>query len=170
MVRVFGKIVLHLINARFKVQTMGIFLTIAGVIIVLYTFSSVVGLWLAHQVMDATSDGQVMPEALGETPDHHLELMANYARGWRHYVWSASIVALFTTLLAMATSSPLAFWALGCAIVLDTLLFMTYPDIKRFLAQTDMQERLIDVTQSMALLAAFTLLLWINLRSGQIID
>lgn len=149
---------------------MGILLTIAGIIIVFYTFSSVVGLWLAYQIMDATSGGEGVPEPLAEAPAHHVELMSNYARGWRRHAWSVSIVALFTTLLAMMASSPLAFWALGVAILIDTILFMSYGGIKAFLVQTNLQERLIDVTQSLALLAALALLCWINARAGEIIQ
>jgi ABC-type glycerol-3-phosphate transport system permease component len=151
-------------------MVMGILQTIAGIIVALYTFSSVVGLWLAYQMMDAHADGGDVPEALSEVPIHHIELMTNYAQGWRRYAWSASIVALFTTLIAMVASSPLAFWALGVAILIDLGLFMTYEDLKGFLAQTDLQERLIDAVQSLALLFAFTLLLWIQMRQGQILQ
>ena len=145
---------------------MGILLTFAGIIIVLYTFSSVVGLWLAAQIMDATADGQGIPEPLAEAPAHHVEMMAQYAMGWRRYAWIVSIIALFTTLIAMATSSPLAFWALGVAILIDVTLFMTYTNINGFLAKTNLQERLVDASQSVALLAAFALLLWINQRAS----
>jgi hypothetical protein len=149
---------------------MGILLTIAGIIIALYTLSSVLGLWLAYQIMDAVSDGEPVPEALEEAPDHHIELMANYALGWRRHAWAASIVALFTTLIALAMGSPLAFWALGTALIIDSLLFITYDDQKAFLSQTNLQERLIDAAQCLALMAAFALLLWINLRAGHVIN
>jgi K+-transporting ATPase A subunit len=149
---------------------MGILLTIAGIIIAFYTFSSVVGLWLAYQVMDATADGEGIPEPLEEAPEHHVELMATYAQGWRRYAWSVSIVALFTTLIAMIASSPLAFWALGVAILIDTVMFMSYDRINNFLAKTNLQERLIDAAQSLSLLAAFALLWWINARVGEIIQ
>jgi hypothetical protein len=148
---------------------MGILLTIAGIIIALYTLSSVIGLWLAGKIMEAKLEGGIVPDALDEAPEHHIELMTDYAHGWRRYAWSASIIALFTTLIAMFSSSPLAFWALGIAILIDVVLFMTYPGIKKFLAQTDVTERLIDATQSLALLFALALLLWINLRQGQIL-
>jgi hypothetical protein len=149
---------------------MGILLTIAGIIIAFYTFSSVVGLWLAYQIMDMAADGEGIPEPLEEAPAHHVELMKNYAQGWRRHAWSVSIVALFTTLIAMFAGSPLAFWALGVAILIDTFMFMSYSGIKSFLAQTNLQERLIDVTQSLALLAALALLWWINARAGEIIQ
>jgi hypothetical protein len=152
------------------INNMGILQTIAGIIIALYTFSSVVGLWLAYQMMDSAEAGKDVPEALSEIPVHHIELMANYAQGWRRHAWSASIVALFTTLIAMVANSPLAFWALGVAILIDLGLFMTYEDLKGFLAQTDLQERLIDAVQSLALLFALTLLLWIQMRQGQILQ
>jgi hypothetical protein len=148
---------------------MGILLTIAGIIIAFYTFSSVVGLWLAYQIMDAQNEGEAIPEALAEAEVHHIELMANYALGWRRYIWAASIVALFTTLLAMLVQSPLAFWALGLAILIDTGMFLTYRGSKDFMAQTNLQERLLDGAQSIALLAALALLMWVNLRAGEIL-
>ncbi len=148
---------------------MGILLTIAGIIIVLYTLSSIIALWLAVQVMEATDNGQDIPEGLEEVPPRQIELMSNYAKGWRRHVWAASIVALFTTLLAMLANSPLAFWALGTSMLLEVTLFMTYPDIKGLLAKADFQERLVEAIQSIALLAAFSLLLWYNLRIGHII-
>lgn len=149
---------------------MGILLTIAGIIIALYTFSSVLGLWLANQMMDSAAQGGKVPDVLDEVPLHHIELMANYARGWRRQAWAASIVALFTTLIALMANSPLAFWAIGVAILIDLGLFLTYEDLRGFLAQTDLQERLIDAAQSLALLFAFTLLFWVHLRQGQILQ
>jgi hypothetical protein len=151
------------------ISHMGILLTIAGLVIALYTFSSVVGLWLAYQVMDAAEQGEAIPEALAEADDHHIELMARYALGWRRHVWAGSIVALFTTLLAMLIQSHLAFWALGVAIAIDTALFLTYSGNEEFLVQSSLQERILDGVQSMALLAAFALLLWVNLRAGEIL-
>jgi hypothetical protein len=148
---------------------MGILLTIAGIIVLLYTVSSVLGLWMSYQVMDAMADGEEMPEAFEGVDVHHLELLGHYARGWRRHVWAIAIVALFTTLIAMATSSPLAFYALGIAIGLDTLLFVTYEDLPNFLAQTNLQERLIDAGQALVILAAFALLMWVNMRAGEIL-
>jgi hypothetical protein len=148
---------------------MGILLTIAGLIIALYTFSSVVGLWLAYQIMDAAAEGEAIPEALAEAEEHHIELMANYALGWRRHAWAGSIIALFTTLLAMLTQSQLAFWALGVAIFIDAAMFLTYDGNDEFLAQSSLQERILDAVQSIALMAAFALLLWVNLRAGEIL-
>jgi hypothetical protein len=148
---------------------MGFLLTIAGIIILLYTFSSVIGLWLSYQVMDAMAEDEPVPEALEEVSPHHIELLAHYARGWRRHAWAASIVALFTTLIALASSSPLAFYALGIALMLDTVLFMTYEDLPNFLAHTDLQERLLDAAQAVVLLCTFALLLWINMRAGEIL-
>jgi hypothetical protein len=148
---------------------MGVLLTIAGIVVLLYTISSVLGLWMSYQVMDAMADGGEVPEPLEEVEDHHLEFLGHYARGWRRHVWAASIIALFTTLISMVTSSPLAFYALGIAIVLDTLLFMTYDDLQSFLAQTNLQERLIDVAQVIVIMAAFALLMWVNMRAGEIL-
>lgn len=149
---------------------MGLLLTIAGIIVLVYTISSVVGLWLSYQMMDALAEGDGIPEPLQEAPDHHIEMISHYARGWRRHAWAVSIVALFTTLISMVISSPLAFWALGIALFIDSLLFVTYADIKQFIAQTDVQERLLDMCQCIALLAAFALLLWVNLRAGEIIQ
>jgi hypothetical protein len=148
---------------------MGILLTIAGIIILIYTISSVVGLWLSYQMMDAIAEGGDIPEALEEAPDHHLDMIAHYARGWRRHAWAASIVGLFTTLIAMTINSPLAFWALGAVMLIDSVLFMTYDDLQDFLAQTTFEERLLDGLQWLSLLAAFALLLWINLRIGDVI-
>jgi hypothetical protein len=148
---------------------MGFLLTIAGITILLYTLSSVLGLWLSYQVMDALADNEPVPEALEEAAPHHIELLAHYARGWRRHAWAASIVALLTTLIAMAISSPLAFYALGVAIALDAVLFLTYDDLPHYLAQTNLQERLIDTAQALVLLAALALLMWVNLRAGQIL-
>jgi hypothetical protein len=148
---------------------MGILLTIAGIIIGFYTFSSVVGLWLSYQIMDAQAQGEPVPEALAEAEEHHIELMANYARGWRRHAWAGSIVALFTTLLGLFVQSPIAFWALGVAILIDTVMFLTYDNNRAFLAQTSLEERLLDGLQSLSLLGAFALLLWVNLRAGEII-
>jgi hypothetical protein len=149
---------------------MGILLTIAGIVVLLYTISSVLGLWLSYQVMDAMAEGDDVPEALEEVDNHHIELLGHYARGWRRHAWAASIIALFTTLIAMASSSPLAFYALGIAIALDCLLFLTYEDLQHFLAQTNLQERLLDAAQVLVILSAFTLLMWINLRAGEILN
>jgi hypothetical protein len=148
---------------------MGILLTIAGIVILFYTISSVLGLWLSYQVMDAMADGDELPEALDEVEDHHVQLLGFYARGWRRHVWAVAIVALFTTLIAMATSSPLAFYALGIAIGLDSILFLTYNDLPNYLAQTSLQERLLDAAQAMFVLGAFALLLWVNMRAGEIL-
>jgi hypothetical protein len=148
---------------------MGILLTIAGIIVLLYTISSVLGLWLSYQVMEAMADGDTVPEALEEVEDHHIELLGHYARGWRRHVWAVSIVALFTALIAMATSSPLAFYALGIAIILDTWLFMTYDDLPNYLSQTNLQERLMDAGQVVVVMAALALLMWINMRTGEIL-
>jgi hypothetical protein len=148
---------------------MGILLTIAGIIIALYTISSVVGLWMSHQIMEAQAEGEAIPEMLEDAEDHHIELMAGYAQGWRRHVWAGSIVALFTTLLAMLMGSPLAFWAFGAAIIVDAGLFLSYRGIKNFLDQTSLQERLLDAVQSGALFAAFALLFWVNQRAGAII-
>ena len=146
---------------------MNILLTISGVIVLFYTFSSVVGLWLSHKIMDATADGNVVAEALEGAPAHHVELMANYARGWRRHAWQASIFALFTTLIAIVINSPLAFWALGTAIIIDSTLFISYAGIGAFLAKTDARERLIDVFQSLALLAALAILYWVNIGTPE---
>jgi hypothetical protein len=148
---------------------MGFLLTVAGIIVLLYTFSSVMGLWLSYQVMDAMAADEPVPEALEEVAPHHIDLLGHYARGWRRHVWAVSIVALFTTLIALASSSPLAFYALGIALALDSLMFMTYDDLPHYLAQTDLQERLLDTAQAVALLCTFALLLWINLRAGEIL-
>jgi K+-transporting ATPase A subunit len=148
---------------------MGILLTIAGIVVLLYTLSSVLGLWLSYQVMDALAEGDALPEPLQEVEPHHVELLANYAQGWRRYLWAVSIVALFTTLIAMISSSPLAFYALGIAIAVDTLLFLTYEDLQHYLDQTNLQERLIDLVQAVFVMGALALLMWINLRAGDIL-
>jgi hypothetical protein len=148
---------------------MGILLTIAGIVIVVYTISSVVGLWLSYQMMDAIAEGGEIPEALEEAPEHHLDMIANYARGWRRHAWALSIIGLFTTLIALAIGSPLAFWALGIVLVIDSLLFVTYEDLRAFLAQISIEEQVLDALQCLALLACFALLLWINLRAGDVI-
>jgi hypothetical protein len=148
---------------------MGFFLTIAGIIIVVYAISSVVGLWLCYQVMDALAEDDILPEPLQEAPDHHIDMLANYARGWRRHAWAVSIVALFTAMIALATGSPLAFYAFGISLAIDNLLFVTYDELPEFLAQTNLQERLIDVAQGVAVLAALALLMWINLRAGEIL-
>jgi hypothetical protein len=149
---------------------MGILLVIAAILIALYTVSSVVGLWLSSKIMNAVAVGDAMPAGLEEAPAHHIDLMSNYGLGWRRNAWVAAIVALFTTLIAMLANSPLAFWALGIAILIDLVLFLTYKDIKGFLAQTTLQERLIDAAQSLALLGVLGLLLWVHLRAGEIIN
>lgn len=148
---------------------MGILLTIAGIIIGLYTLSSVFGLWLASQIMEAAEAGEPLPDGLDEAPAHHIDLMSHYAQGWRRYAWSASIAALFGTLTALVLGSPWAFWALGLAILIDMGMFMTYPGLKTFLSQTNLQERLIDAIQSVVLLLVLALLLWINARAGEIL-
>jgi hypothetical protein len=152
------------------IEHMGILLTIAGIVIALYTFSSVIGLWMSYKVMDSLGDGDGIPEILAEAEPHHIELMGDYAHGWRRHAWAISIIALFTTLLSMLTQSQLAFWALGIAIMIDVGLFLSYPKLKAFLAQTGLQERLLDGAQCAALLAAFTLLFWVHQRAGVIIQ
>lgn len=148
---------------------MGLLLTIAGIVIALYTLSSVVGLWMSYQIMDALAEGHAIPEVLDEADDHHIELMSNYATGWRRHAWATSIVALFTTLLAMLIQSQLAFWALGIALIIDVGLFLSYSQIRGFLDQTSLQERLLDAAQCVALMAAFALLFWVHQRAGPII-
>lgn len=149
---------------------MGILLTIAGIIIGLYTLSSVIGLWLANQIMEAVEGGEPLPETFEDVPAHHIELMSHYAQGWRRYAWSVSIFALLASLITFFLGSPWAFWALGLAILIDMGLFMTYPGIKTFLSQTNLPERLVDAAQSISLLLALALLAWVNLRAGQILQ
>lgn len=148
---------------------MGILLTIAGIIIGLYTLSSVIGLWLACQIMEAVEEGEPLSDALDEAPAHHIELMTQYAQGWRRYAWSVSIFALLAALISLSLGRSWAFWALGLAIFIDMGMFMTFPGIKTFLSQTNLQERLIDAAQSVVLLLVLALLAWINLRAGQIL-
>lgn len=148
---------------------MGVLLTIAGIIVAVYTISSVMGLWLSYKMMDAMAEGEAIPEMLDEASPHHIDMISHYARGWRRHAWAVSIIALFTTLIAMMVASPLAFWALGLALAIDSVLFLTFEDVKSFVARSDMQERLLDLCQGLALLAAFALLLWVNLRAGDII-
>ncbi|NJR20639.1 MAG: hypothetical protein HC777_03800 [Hyphomonadaceae bacterium] len=149
---------------------MGILLTIAGIIVAIYTVSSVMGLWLSYKMMDALADGEDVPDILDDASPHHIEMISHYARGWRRHAWALSIIALFTTLIAMLIGSPLAFWALGVALMIDSVLFVTFDNIKSFVAQTDVQERLLDTCQCLALLASLALLLWVNLRAGEIIQ
>jgi hypothetical protein len=141
---------------------MDILLILAGTVIAFYTLSSIAGFWLSQQIMEAQAQGIAIPEALAEAEDHHIELMATYALGWRRQAWTASIIALMTTLLAMIAQSQLAFWALGFAIGIDALLFLTYSGQRGFLAQMSMQERLIDSAQSFVLLATFALLFFVH--------
>jgi len=140
-------------------------LTLAGIIVFLYAVSSILGLWIATQVSRVLEGEGPMPEALAETPQHHLDLMANYAMGWRASAWRASIAALITSLVALAFSSSLAFWALGLALAIDCILFMTCRDIRLILYQTSRMERLVDAAQCVALLASFTLLFWLTLTA-----
>ncbi|MFN9611317.1 MAG: hypothetical protein ACK569_02390, partial [Hyphomonadaceae bacterium] len=65
-------------------------LTLAGIIVFLYAVSSILGLWLASQVTKMLEGEGPIPEALAETPQHHLDLMANYAMGWRASAWRTS--------------------------------------------------------------------------------
>jgi hypothetical protein len=148
---------------------MGILLTAAGIVILLYTFSSVVGLWLSYQIMDAQAGGEAIPELLEDADDHHIELMASYALRWRRHAWAAAIVALFTTLLALLSQSQLAFWAFGIALIIDVGLFLSYSGLKGFLDRTSLSERLVDSAQSVALLGTFALLFWVHQRAGQIL-
>jgi hypothetical protein len=141
---------------------MDILLILAGTIIAFYTLSSVAGFWLSQQIMEAQTQGMAIPEALAEAEDHHIELMATYALGWRRHAWTASIIALMTTLLAMLTQSQLAFWALGAAIGIDALLFGTYRGQRAFLAHMSAQERLLDSAQSLVLLATFAVLFFVH--------
>jgi hypothetical protein len=143
-------------------------LTLAGIVVFLYAVSSILGLWLATQVAKVLEGEGQIPESLAETPQHHLDLMANYALGWRAGAWRTSIACLVTSLVALAFSSALAFWALGLAIAIDCLLFMTCRDIRLFLSQTTATERLVDAAQCVALLASFTALFWLTLTGALI--
>jgi hypothetical protein len=145
---------------------MGILLIIAGLIVAVYTLSSVTGLWMSYKVMQAKATGQGLPEALQEIPDHHVVLLGNYAQGWRKHFWSASIIALFTVLLAMVAGSALAYWAMGVALIIDAVLYMTYSGMKTFIAQSNVQERWVDAIQCCALLAVFSLFFWVYMRPG----
>jgi hypothetical protein len=141
-------------------------LTLAGIIVFLYAVSSILGLWLSTQVTKVLEGEGPIPEALSETPQHHLDLMANYAMGWRALAWRASIAALITSLVALTFSSSLAFWALGVALAIDCILFMTCRDIGLILEQTTAVERLVDAAQCVALLASFTLFFWLTLTTA----
>ncbi|MFN5270408.1 MAG: hypothetical protein ACK5XZ_03280 [Hyphomonadaceae bacterium] len=141
-------------------------LTLAGIIVFLYAVSSILGLWLASQVTKMLEGEGPIPEALAETPQHHLDLMANYAMGWRASAWRTSIGALVTSLVALAFSSSLAFWALGLALAIDCILFMTCRDIRLILYKTTAMERLVDAAQCVALLASFTLFFWLTLTGA----
>lgn len=145
---------------------MDILLILAGTVIAFYTLSSVAGFWLSQQIAEAQAQGIAIPDALAEAEDHHIELMATYALGWRRHAWTASIIALMTTLLAMLTQSQLAFWALGTAIGIDALLFATYSEKKHYLAHMSMQERLLDGAQALVLLAIFALLFFVYQSVG----
>ena len=96
-------------------------LTLAGIIVFLYAVSSILGLWLSSQVTKVLEGEGEVPEALAETPQHHLDLMANYSMGWRAAAWRISIAALVTSLVALAFSSSLAFWALGVSLALKNI-------------------------------------------------
>jgi hypothetical protein len=92
--------------------------------------------------------------------------MANYSMGWRAAAWRTSIAALVTSLVALAFSSSLAFWALGVALAIDCVLFMTCRDIRLILYKTTSMERLVDAAQCVALLASFTLFFWLTLTGA----
>ena len=141
-------------------------LTLAGIIVFLYAVSSILGLWLSSQVTKVLEGEGEIPEALAETPQHHLDLMANYSMGWRTAAWRTSIAALVTSLVALAFSSSLAFWALGVALAIDCVLFMTCRDIRLILDKTSSMERLVDAAQCVALLASFTLFFWLTLTGA----
>jgi len=141
-------------------------LTLAGIIVFLYAVSSILGLWLSSQVTKVLEGEGEIPEALAETPQHHLDLMANYSMGWRAAAWRTSIGALVTSLVALAFSSSLAFWALGVALAIDCVLFMTCRDIRLILYKTSATERLVDAAQCVALLASFTLFFWLTLTGA----
>jgi hypothetical protein len=141
-------------------------LTLAGIIVFLYAVSSIVGLWLSSHITKVLQGEGPIPEALSQSPQHHLDLMANYAMGWRALAWRTSIAALVTSLVAVLFSSSLAFWALGLALAIDCILFITCRDIRRILEQTTALERLVDAAQCVALLASFTLFFWLTLTGA----
>jgi hypothetical protein len=136
--------------------------TLAGIVVFLYAVSSILGLWLSAYVQDALANGRPLPEPLHDTPKHHLDLMMNYGSGLRSVAWRISIAALVTCLIALAFSNALAFWALGIALGIDALLFITCKNIGPIMTQTSPNERLFDVLQGVALLVCFTLLFWLT--------
>jgi hypothetical protein len=139
---------------------MGLLITAAGLIVLLYTASSVLGLWLAGKAAAARGYGAPLEPPLSEAPPHHVALLSDYATGVRGTLWRISIVCLVVTLVSMVFGSPLTPYAFGIALIIDSYLFLSYPRRVDFVAATTSQERLIDAAQCSGLLIAFAILFW----------
>jgi hypothetical protein len=144
---------------------MGLLLTLSGLIVGLYALSSALGLWLAHAVMKSRRESAALPEYLHDMPPHHVNLLADYADGLRGQAWLGSVILLFACLASLAIGSPLSFWALGLTLLIDTWLFLSYPAMRRFIDHSSPLERLLDLAQSGALVAALGVLGWVAARA-----
>lgn len=139
---------------------MGLLVTLAGLIILAYTVSSALALWLAGKASAARAQGVAVEPPLSEAPSHHIALLSDYTSGRRGAMWTVSVACLLATLAGMAFSSPVTPYVLGVALIIDSALFLTYENRAVYVAATSAQERLIDALQCCALLGAFAILFW----------
>jgi hypothetical protein len=139
---------------------MGILYVVSGLVIAAYAVFSSLAIWLAAQLRGP--DGADMAAEMQEdgVPEHHLMMLHNYAHGYRLHIWIASVVALVLSLVALMLGNSTAAYWFGIALMIDSWLFMTCTEKDRLLANMSPTEQLVDVAQTLALLAAFMVLAW----------
>lgn len=139
---------------------MGLLVTLSGLVIALYAAFSALGLWLARRIERARDGGEDVAELVEGMPAHHVELLSTYAVGARGRLWMVSVAAAAGSVLSLAAGSTLAVYLFGIALGLDSWLFSTWRERAAFLAKATPAERLADIAQCLALLAAFCVLAW----------
>lgn len=139
---------------------MGILSLLGGLVIAAYAGFSAIALWLAARLRDP--QGAAMAERMQAdgVPQHHIDLLVNFSSGYRIHAWAMSVGGLFLAVIALVLGHSSAVYWYGSALIIDCLLFMTCPDRKRLLARISPAEQVVDVAQTLALLAAFMILAW----------
>ncbi|MCU0881454.1 MAG: hypothetical protein MUF14_02170 [Hyphomonadaceae bacterium] len=139
---------------------MGILFLLSGLVIAAYAGFSGIAWWLAARLHG--TDGAAMASQMEQdgVPAHHLDMLVNFSTGWRLHAWAASVAGMLLAVIALVLGQPSAVYWFGGALIIDCLLFMTCPDRKRLLERISPTEQVVDVAQTLALLAAFMVLAW----------
>jgi MFS family permease len=142
------------------IRRVGILVLLSGLVIGAYAAVSAIAIWLAEQLRGPNGAEMATRMEADGMPSHHMELLSHYAEGYRLRAWQASVVMLGLALIALIFGyGSAAFW-FGLALIIDCVLFMTCRNRKQLLAQLSPTEQVVDVAQTLALLAAFIVLAW----------